>query len=124
LRRAFVVNAGWAARKDQPFGSHCRDFSRRCVEPNDLRIDLAFPDPARNDLSVLRAEIEDEDFRVLGALRSLHTLRMRLRHAMLCRWVIGRAFHWPKRSLTGNAASELLLHFLPGALFKRVRATA
>jgi hypothetical protein len=43
---------------------------------------------------------------------------------MLCRWVIGRAFHWPKRSLTGNAACELLLHFLPGALFKRVRATA
>jgi hypothetical protein len=49
---------------------------------------------------------------------------MRLRHAMFCRWIVGRPFHWPKRSLTGNATPELLLHFLPGALFKRVRAAA
>jgi hypothetical protein len=124
LRRAFVVNAGWPARKDQPFGLHCRDFSGRCVEANDLGIDLAFPDPARNDLSVLRAEIEDENSRVLGELRGLHILRMRLRHTMLRRWVIGRAFHWPKRSLTRNAAPQLLLHFLSGALFDWVRTAA
>jgi len=43
---------------------------------------------------------------------------------MLRRWVIGRAFHWPKRSLTGNAASQLLLYFLPGALFEWVRTAA
>jgi hypothetical protein len=43
---------------------------------------------------------------------------------MLSRWIVGRSFHWPERSLTGYAASELLLHFLPGALFERVRAAA
>ena len=49
---------------------------------------------------------------------------MRLRHAMLRRWIVGCPFHWPKGSLTRDAAPELLLHFLPGALFERVRATA
>jgi hypothetical protein len=43
---------------------------------------------------------------------------------MLRRWVVGRSLHWPKRSLTGDAAPELLLYFLPGSLFKRVRAAA
>jgi hypothetical protein len=43
---------------------------------------------------------------------------------MLRRWVVGLSFHWPKRSLTGDAAPELLLHFLPGALFDRIRAAA
>jgi hypothetical protein len=43
---------------------------------------------------------------------------------MLRRWIVGCPFHWAKRSLTGDAATELLLHFLPGALFDWVRATA
>jgi hypothetical protein len=43
---------------------------------------------------------------------------------MLRRWVVWRPFHWPNGSLTGYAASELLLHFLPGALFQWVRAAA
>ena len=49
---------------------------------------------------------------------------MRLWHAMLGRWIVGSAFHWPKCSLTSDAAPELLLHFLPGALFDWVRAAA
>ena len=49
---------------------------------------------------------------------------MRLRHAVLRRWVVGRPLHWPKRSLTGDAAPELLLHFLPAALFEWVRTAA
>jgi hypothetical protein len=49
---------------------------------------------------------------------------MRLRNAMLCRWIVGSPLYRPKRPLTGNAAPELLLYFLPGALFQRVCAAA
>jgi hypothetical protein len=49
---------------------------------------------------------------------------MRLWHAVLRRWIVGCPIYWPNRSLTGDAAPELLLHFLPGALFEWVRAAA
>ena len=69
----FVVNTGWPAGKDQPIGFHCGDFGGRRVEANDLRIHLAFADPSRYDLRVLRTEIEDENFRVRWmCLRSSH----------------------------------------------------
>jgi hypothetical protein len=47
---------------------------------------------------------------------------MRLRHAVFRGWIVGCPLHWAKRSLTSDATPELLLHFLPGALFKRIRA--
>ena len=59
-----------------------------------------------------------------AALRGLHILRMRLRYAVLRRWIVGCPLDWAKRSLSGYATPELLLHFLPGALFERVRAAA
>jgi len=40
------------------------------------------------------------------------------------RWIVGLPFHRPKRSLTSEAAPELLLHFLTTALFDRVRTSA
>jgi hypothetical protein len=43
---------------------------------------------------------------------------------MLRRWIVGCPIYWPNRSLTGDAAPELLLHFLPGALFDWIRAAA
>jgi hypothetical protein len=45
---------------------------------------------------------------------------------MLGRWIVGSRspVHRPNGSLTGDAAPELLLYFLPGALFERVRAAA
>ncbi len=43
---------------------------------------------------------------------------------MLRRSVVWRSIHWPKCSLTGDTAPELLLHFLSAALFDRVRAAA
>jgi hypothetical protein len=43
---------------------------------------------------------------------------------MLSGRVVRRPFQWSKRSLTGNAAPELLLYFLPATLFERIRATA
>jgi hypothetical protein len=39
-------------------------------------------------------------------------------------WVIGLSFHRPQRSLTSDAAPELLLHFLTATLFDRIRASA
>ena len=48
----------------RPFGFDCCDFSGGRIEANNLRIDLALADAARDDLRVLRAEIEDENFRV------------------------------------------------------------
>jgi len=43
---------------------HCRDFRGRCVEANNFRIHLAFPYAPRDDLRVLRPEVEDQNFRV------------------------------------------------------------
>ena len=124
MRRAFVVNAGWSARKDQPIGFDCCDFSRGRIEMNNLRIHLTFAYSPRYDLRVLRAKIEDENFRVCWVFRRLHILRMRLRYPVLRGRIVGTSLHWPKRSLTGHAALELLLHFLRAALFERVCAAA
>ena len=63
-------------------------------------------------------------FECVGRSEVFTLLRMRLRHAMLRRWVVGRSLHWSNRSLTGNAALELLLQFLACALFERIRAAA
>jgi hypothetical protein len=43
---------------------------------------------------------------------------------MLRRWIVRRPLDWPKRSLPGDAAPELLLDFLPATVFERVRAAA
>lgn len=49
---------------------------------------------------------------------------MSSRDAMLRCWIILRALQRAKRSLTGYAAFQLLLHFLCAALFEWVRAAA
>jgi hypothetical protein len=43
---------------------------------------------------------------------------------MLGRWIVGSTVDRPNGSLTGDATPELLLYFLPGALFEWVRAAA
>ena len=43
---------------------------------------------------------------------------------MFRRRVVGCPLNWPKRPLPGDAAPELLFHFLSAALFERVRAAA
>lgn len=40
-----------------------------------------------------------------------------------CR-IVGRSLQWTKRSLTSDAALQLLLDFLCGTLFERVCATS
>ena len=72
VRRAFVVNAGRPARKHDALRLQRRDFLRRDIEANDLRIDLAFANPPRDDLGVLRTEIEDENLGMGGWRGSLH----------------------------------------------------
>ena len=41
---------------------------------------------------------------------------------MFRRRIVGTSVQWPKRSLTGDTALQLLLHFLSGALLERVCA--
>jgi hypothetical protein len=43
---------------------------------------------------------------------------------MLRSWIVGGALQRAKRSLTGHASLQLLLHFLRAALFERVCAAA
>ena len=59
--RSFVVNARRTAGEDEAVRAELCDFSRRRVEANNLRIDLALADASRDHLRVLRAEIEDEN---------------------------------------------------------------
>jgi hypothetical protein len=49
---------------------------------------------------------------------------MSLRHTMLASQILWRPLHWAKGSLSSHAAFKLPLHFLRGALFERVGATA
>src|SRR6266404_247847 len=55
---------------------------------------------------------------------TVFTLRMSLRHAVLCRGIGGRSLDWADRSLAGDATFELALHFFRAPLFQRVSAAA
>ena len=95
-----------------PFGFELGDFRGRDIEADDLGIDLAFANPPRDDLGVLRTEIEDEDFR-MGATASVFTDSAR---RSLWRWArfgaaglsdavgIVRAIARPSVPCTANAA--------------------
>ena len=52
------------------------------------------------------------------------TLRMSLRHAVLCRGIAGRPLDRTERSLAGDAALKLPSYFFRAALFDRVSAAA
>ena len=49
---------------------------------------------------------------------------MSLRDTVFRRRIVGTSVQWPKRSLTGDTALQLLLYFLSGALLERVCAAA
>ena len=72
LRCSFVVNAGRAAGKNEAVRLGLRYFGCGDVETNNLRINLAFTHAPRDDLGVLRAEIEDEDFGMSRFVVLLH----------------------------------------------------
>jgi hypothetical protein len=66
LGGVFSVNAGGAAGEDDAFGGELFDLLGWGIKGDDLRIDFAFANPARDDLGVLRPEIEDEEAAVGG----------------------------------------------------------
>jgi len=72
LRCVFFVNAGRAAGENDSFRLEILDLRRRNVERDNLRVDLQFPNPPRDDLRVLRTEIEDKNFGMGGRRGWLH----------------------------------------------------
>jgi hypothetical protein len=61
LRRALGVNAGRAAGEDESDGRNLAHASGSDVVPNDFGVHVLLAHTAGNELSVLRAEIENED---------------------------------------------------------------
>ena len=59
VRRVFPVHAGRTARQDDAGDVARREFGRRRIVGQHLAIDVAFPNAPRDELRVLRAEIED-----------------------------------------------------------------
>ena len=61
LRGAGLMHGGWAAGEDDGLGQDRRERRFRLIEGHDLGIDAGLAHAAGNELSVLRAEIDDED---------------------------------------------------------------
>ena len=62
LRRAGLMHGCRAAGEDDGLGQHRREGGLGLVERHDLGIDACLPHPPRDQLGVLRAEIDDEHF--------------------------------------------------------------
>src|SRR4051812_47071895 len=60
-RRLLLVDAGRTSGQDDAFRAIREDARERDRARKDLRIDLRFADPARDQLGILRAEVEDEN---------------------------------------------------------------
>jgi hypothetical protein len=74
-------------------------------------------------LRVLRAEVEDENFRVRGFVGHLQrALRMSLWDAVLYSRVARRSLQRAECSLAGHSSLKLSLNFLRAALFEGVGA--
>ena len=69
LRRALRINTGWAAAQDQPLRREGTQFRGRRIVREDLRVNLTLANPPRDDLGVLRPEIEDDE---AGSSRTSH----------------------------------------------------
>jgi len=61
MRSAIFVDAHRSAGEDDCLGASADDLLPRCVEGNELGIDVQLADPARDELRRLSAEIKDED---------------------------------------------------------------
>ena len=64
--RVLVENGGWAAGKDHRLGLHFAEGFFGLLERHDLAIDFLLPDPARDELGNLGAEIDDQNLVVHG----------------------------------------------------------
>src|SRR5204862_6490943 len=107
VRCTLVINARRSTRKDDPFRLQRGNIRRRDVETNNLRIDLALTNPPRNDLGILRTEIEDENFAMSGRRDSLHGLRvLRVWFGRFEVRIVG-TIHRAESSMPGYPALEL-----------------
>ncbi len=70
-RRVVDVDAHGTAREDQAARPARADLVERRVEGDELRVDVALPHAARDELPVLRAEVEHEDGVVAGVASSM-----------------------------------------------------
>jgi len=61
LGRAFLIRAGGAAGKDHPARLLGQECLLRHMEGQDLGVDFQFPEPAGDELGVLRAVVEDQN---------------------------------------------------------------
>ena len=61
VRRAGLVDAHRAAREDDPGRLPAGDLGRRRAERDDLGIHVQLAEPPRDELGVLRSEVEDQD---------------------------------------------------------------
>ena len=62
LRRTGLMHGCRSSGEDDRLGQHRRKRGFRLVEGHDFRIDAGLPHPPRDELGVLRPEIDDEDF--------------------------------------------------------------
>ena len=60
LRRAVGINARRAAGKDEPFRRELANARGRDIVPHDLAVHVLLAHAARDELGVLRAEVEHE----------------------------------------------------------------
>ena len=72
VRRALGVHARRTAREDHRRRRAARDLLGRDVERHDLRVDPGLADATRDELRVLRPEVEDEDRRLCVVLELRH----------------------------------------------------
>ena len=61
FRRAVLIDTGGTAAENDARRGFFADFFRRCPERNDPAVHVAFPNPARNQLTVLRAEVKNQN---------------------------------------------------------------
>ncbi len=72
VRRALGVHARGTSGEDERRGCTARDLLGGDVERHDLRVDPRLADAARDELRVLRPEVEDEDRRLCVVLELSH----------------------------------------------------
>src|SRR5262249_52065850 len=71
-RRVLVENGGWTTGKNHCLGLHFAEGFFGLLERHDLAIDLLLPDPARDELGNLGAEIDDQNLVVHGGVLPEH----------------------------------------------------
>jgi hypothetical protein len=78
MRSVVVVDGARASGENDSEGRVAANLVKGRVEGKNDREDFEFPDAARDELGVLRSEVEDDDCRVLVSLIERRLVRRRL----------------------------------------------